>query len=63
MSIYWFGWGLARAAAPLIGGFLNDVVSPRSIWIGGLAIGLTSVLGLGLLHRRSADRAEEALAG
>lgn len=52
MSIYWFGWGLARAASPLIGGFLNDAIAPRSIWIGGLLIGLTSVFWLSLLSRR-----------
>jgi MFS family permease len=46
MSIYWFGWGFARSCSPLIGGFLNDNVSPRAIWVGGLLIGLTSSLGL-----------------
>jgi MFS family permease len=46
MSFYWFAWGIARAAAPLIGGFLNDSISPHSIWIGGLAIGLTSTTAL-----------------
>ena len=52
MSIYWFGWGLARATSPLIGGFLNDAIAPRSIWIGGFLIGLTSVLWLSFLSRR-----------
>jgi MFS family permease len=52
MSIYWFGWGLARASSPLIGGFLNDAVAPRAIWIGGLLIGLTSVLALSVLSRK-----------
>jgi MFS family permease len=51
MSFYWFGWGIARAAAPLIGGFLNDNISPRSIWIGGLTIGLISTLGLAFFSR------------
>jgi len=46
MSIYWFGWGVARACAPLIGGFLNDTISPRAIWVGGLVIGITSAAGL-----------------
>jgi MFS family permease len=50
MSLYWFGWGLARALAPLIGGFLNDAFFPQAIWIGGLLIGLTSTLGLFLIH-------------
>ncbi|RJP54089.1 MAG: MFS transporter [Anaerolineaceae bacterium] len=57
MSIYWFGWGLARTLSPLIGGFLNDNISPRAIWIGGLLIGLTSALGLIVLHNISQARA------
>jgi MFS family permease len=59
MSIYWFGWGLARTLAPLIGGTLNDAIAPRAIWIGALTIGLTSVLGLTLLHRRDAAQVTE----
>ncbi len=46
MSVYWFGWGLARTLSPLIGGFLNDNLFPQAIWIGGLLIGLTSTFGL-----------------
>jgi MFS family permease len=46
MSFYWFAWGIARGAGPLIGGFLNDNINPRSIWIGGLIIGLISAIGL-----------------
>jgi MFS family permease len=46
LSFYWFAWAIARGAAPLIGGFLNDNISPRSIWIGGLVIGLLSTVGL-----------------
>jgi len=51
MSLYWFGWGLARAAAPLIGGFLNDAFFPQAIWIGGIGIGTVSAAGLTLLNR------------
>lgn len=51
MSFYWFAWGIARATAPLIGGFLNDSISPHSIWIGGLLIGLVSVVGLFVYNR------------
>lgn len=57
MSLYWFGWGAARTLAPLIGGYLNDAISPQSIWIGGLLIGLTSTLGLIALHNISQIRA------
>jgi MFS family permease len=49
MGVYWLGWGLARTLAPLIGGFLNDAIAPRAIWIGGLVIGLISVTGLSIL--------------
>jgi MFS family permease len=56
MSLHWLGWGLARTLSPLIGGFLNDNIAPRAIWIGGLLIGLSSALGLFLLRRASAPR-------
>ncbi|MBE0671309.1 MAG: MFS transporter [Anaerolineales bacterium] len=56
MSIYWVGWGLSRTIAPLLGGFLNDAISPRSIWIGGLLLGLASTLGLFILHNISKPR-------
>jgi MFS family permease len=52
MSVYWIGWGLARTASPLVGGFLNDTFFPQAIWIGGLTLGLTSALGLYVLSRR-----------
>ena len=55
MSFYWFAWGIARGAAPLIGGFLNDNISPRSIWIGGLIIGLVSAIGLFIFSARRMD--------
>lgn len=51
MSMYWLGWGLARTLAPIIGGFLNDTLAPRAIWIGGLLFGLISTFGLFLLSR------------
>ena len=56
MSIHWLGWGLARTLSPIIGGFLNDNITPQSIWIGGLMIGLTSTLGLFLLSRSSSPK-------
>ncbi len=57
MSIYWVGWGLSRTVAPLLGGYLNDTISPQSIWIGGLLLGLTSSLGLIALNNRTLSRA------
>jgi MFS family permease len=55
MSVYWIGWGLARTAAPLVGGFLNDAIAPRAIWLGALTLGLVSALGLFLLAHRERD--------
>jgi MFS family permease len=52
MSVYWLAWGISRSGAPLIGGWLNDNISPQAIWIGGLVIGLVSSLGLFLLSRQ-----------
>ncbi len=54
MSIYWLTWGLARAAAPLVGGFLNDTIGPKAIWYGGLTFGLMSAFVLFLLAKREA---------
>ena len=56
MSVHWLGWGLARTLSPIIGGFLNDNIAPRAIWIGSLLLGLTSTLGIFLLSRVSAPR-------
>lgn len=42
MSLYWLTWGLARALAPIIGGFLHDQIGPQAIWWGGLGFGLAS---------------------
>ena len=56
MSLHWLGWGMARTLAPIIGGYLNDNISPQAIWIGGLLIGLSSTLGLVLLSRAPASK-------
>lgn len=58
MSFHWLGWGIARTLSPIIGGFLNDTVAPRAIWIGGLLIGLASTLGIFLLSRVSQSQVE-----
>lgn len=53
MSIYWLGWGLSRTLAPIIGGYLNDHIAPQAIWVGGLLLGLMSVVSIFLLQRFS----------
>ncbi len=61
MSLYWLGWGLARMAAPLIGGALHDFFSPQAIWQGGLLLGLMSTAGLLGLSYFSASNQGKAL--
>ena len=46
MGIYWLTWGISRAVAPIIGGTLHDLISPKAIWWGGLLMGLVSTAGL-----------------
>lgn len=53
MSLYGLTWGVASGTGPILGGFLNDNLGPRSIWYGGAVIGLISVLGFLFLARRS----------
>lgn len=51
MSIFWLTQGLSRAIAPLYGGWLNDSISSKAIWVGGLGVGLSSSLGLFALSK------------
>ena len=51
MSLYWLSWGISRAVAPLVGGFLHDNIGPAYIWWGGLALGLSSTLALFVISR------------
>ena len=60
MTIYWMTWGLARAVAPVAGGFLNDRISPHAIWYGGLLVGLASTAGLFILGSPKAPVPEPA---
>ena len=52
MSVYNLTWGLAAGVGPLLGGFLNDAVGPRAIWLGGGLIGLLSVAAFAWLAYR-----------
>jgi len=53
MSLYGLTWSIARGIGPAYGGFLNDNLGPKFIWIGALAVGLVSVSWLLMLARRS----------
>jgi MFS family permease len=53
MSVYWLSWGISRAFAPMVGGFLHDQISPQAIWYGGLVLGLISTAGLAWMAARA----------
>ncbi len=40
MSVFTLTWGVALGIGPVIGGVLNDWVSPQAIWYGGGIIGI-----------------------
>ena len=42
MSIFNVTWSISAAVGPVLGGFLNDQISPASTWYGALVIGLIS---------------------
>jgi len=45
MSLYTITWSIGTALGPLIGGILNDQISPSATWIGA---GLLGFVGAGL---------------
>ena len=44
MSIFGLAWRIAIGTGPLLGGLLNDALSPQAIWYGGAVLGLASTL-------------------
>jgi MFS family permease len=52
MSIYSLTWGIAAGIGPVFGGFLNDSISPKAPWYGGMLVGIlaTSIFALLGLH-------------
>ena len=58
MSIYGLTWGVASGIGPVLGGFLNDSISPVSIWYGGMLIGLVSTVFFLFISRSSLHLAE-----
>ncbi len=52
MGMFTLVQGLASSIAPVLGGLLNDHISPKAIWYGGGLIGLISALGFWLMYKR-----------
>jgi MFS family permease len=42
MSLLALTWGAGSMVGPLLGGFLNDTISPQATWYGG---GLAGIVG------------------
>ncbi len=44
MSVFSLAWDVATGIGPVVGGVLNDQISPRAIWYGGGLIGLLGAM-------------------
>jgi len=44
MSIFSLSWGVAAGIGPVVGGYLNDYISPQAIWYGGGIIGFCGAI-------------------
>lgn len=53
MSVYGLAWNTAAGIAPVVGGTLSDNFNPRAPWLGGLIIGLLSMLAYATQYRKS----------
>jgi MFS family permease len=56
MGLYGLSWSVAFGIGPVVGGWLNDSVSPAATWVGGLLIGLVAVAGFLVLQGVKAPR-------
>ena len=56
MSVFGLTWSVASGIAPVMGGLLNDHLSPGSTWVGGGIIGVASVIYFLLLARKYNSR-------
>jgi len=57
MSLLALTWGAGSMVGPLMGGFLNDNISPASIWYGGGAAGIMgSIIFLVLVIKTGGDK-------
>ena len=60
MSFYALTWGVAAGIGPVFGGFLNDIIGPKAIWLGGAVAGGLGVFFFLILARQAAlTRAKE----
>jgi MFS family permease len=56
MSVAGLSWSAAAGIAPIMGGYLNDNVSPVATWYGGFLIGIIGILDFIYLSRKENGR-------
>ncbi|MCJ7623608.1 MAG: MFS transporter [Anaerolineaceae bacterium] len=62
MSLYSLTMGAAKGVGPVIGGLLNDNISPAAIWYGGFIMAMMSMSVFLMLHRRQVHlKVQEAI--
>jgi MFS family permease len=52
MSVAGLTWSAAAGIAPLMGGYLNDNVSPAATWYGGFMVGILGILSFLYLSKK-----------
>jgi MFS family permease len=55
MSVAGLTWSAAAGIGPLLGGYLNDNISPVATWYGGFVIGIIGILGFLLLSKKESS--------
>jgi MFS family permease len=61
LSVYGLSNNVAMGIAPVMGGWLNDNISPRVTWYGGGMMGLFSMLGFLLISQWFPHQGEKAV--
>jgi MFS family permease len=60
MGLYTLTWGISLGLGPVVGGLLNDRVSPQATWIGAAGLALLAAGGFAALTRSGRLRPGEA---
>jgi len=55
MSVAGLTWSVAAGIAPLLGGYLNDNITPVATWYGGFLIGILGIFGFLFLSKKESQ--------
>ena len=63
MSVFSLTWGVASGVGPMLGGYLNDLISPQATWFGAATMTLIGAITFSILSaiktRRIANRQKQ----